>query len=525
MIGGVIVVAVLVSGYLFVDMAGGSGNCSDTTAVALNVAPDLAPTVAELVGDSLPQDLGCADITVTALDSAAAAQGLVGGADVPDLWIPDSMAWVRKANKVLETPVELAARSVAVSPAVILSAAAGTQPPASWLEVMATPEIRLGNPVASSTAAAPVLAAVAETESSNLDPQAVSAALVPAAQAQSKHLSADALKSADGAPKVADSVQASGGMGVVTEQAAVALGPEFHAVVPASGTVFMEYPLVVSAKPEQRAAALDAAERLVGLLTSDSGGAALSAAGFRTSPDAPLDGGRGVGPVEELVIGDAAAAEQALSRWSALAVPTRGLVVIDVSGSMAASAGEGATRIALTQQAALVGEELFPGNAQLGLWAFSLDLGGPQKDYVELAPIRMLDAPSGGSTHRDALAAALGTLGSMVKGGTGLYDTVFAAYQTVLDGYDPSAVNAVIILTDGENEDPSSITRAQLMEGLARMADPARPVVLVAIGITDDADAEVLAEMAKVTGGSSYVARDPADIPTVFVKALSQRQG
>lgn len=524
-IAGVILVAVVLAGYLFVDMASASGNCASMTEVSLNASPDIAPSIAELVATTLPQDRGCVEIEVVARDSAAATQGLVGGADAPDLWIPDSMGWVRKANQSLADPVVLASQAVAVSPAVILSKTGTAETPASWIDVMRTPEIRLGNPVASATAAAPVLAAVAESEASNTDPEAVAASLVPAAQAQSKQLSKDALRSSDGAPRVADSVRSNGGMGVVTEQAAVALGSEFESRVPASGTVFMEYPLVVSAPLEHRAEATAAAAQVLDMLDSDGGGEVLSAAGFRTTSDIPLDGGRGVGEVTELVIGNAAAAEQALARWNALAAPTRGLVVIDVSGSMAAPAGQDATRISLTQRAALVGEALFPGNAQLGLWAFSLDLDGPGKDYVELAEIEVLDAPAGAGTHRDVLAEALGSLDSMVHGGTGLYDTTFAAYREVLAGYDPNAVNAVILLTDGENEDPSSITREQLMEGLARLADPAKPVVVIAIGITDDADAEVLAEIAKVTGGSSYVARDPSDIPMVFVKALSQRQG
>lgn len=522
-IGGIVLVAVLLAGYLFVDMARGSGGCSSTGQASVAVSPDLAPTVAELVDSTSTSDLGCVEFEVLARDSSAATQGLVGGAEVPDLWIPDSMTWVRKANKVLPEPVALAAESVAFSPAVVVAGAGDLPEPASWGEVMRTPGIRLGNPMSSAAAAAPVLAAVAEAEASNTDPQEVAAALVPVAQAQSQQLSDDALTSADGAPAVADSVRANGGKGVVTEQVAVSMGPEFDAAVPATGTVFMAYPLVISASVERRGEATVASGRLLELLSSERGAAALSTAGFRTSAEEPLGGDRGVGVVSELKIGNAATAERALARWSALAVPTRALVAIDVSGSMAAPA-EGGTRMGLTQQAALVGIGLFPDNAQLGLWAFSVDLGGPQVDFKELAPTAKL-GPIGGGSHRDRLGSAVYSLDTMVKGGTGLYDTVFAAYKTALDGYDPNAVNAVIVLTDGENEDPSSITRTQLMEGLARMADPARPVVVVGIGITDDADEEVLAEMAKVTGGSSFIARDPADIPTVFAKALSQRQG
>ena len=78
-------------------------------------------------------------------------------------------------------------------------------------------------------------------------------------------------------------------------------------------------------------------------------------------------------------------------------------------------------------------------------------------------------------------------------------------------------------MTDGANEDPDSISREQLLDVLAREQDPARPVIIVTIGITDDADAAALADISRVTGGSTYIARDPSEISEVFVNALAHR--
>ena len=46
----------------------------------------------------------------------------------------------------------------------------------------------------------------------------------------------------------------------------------------------------------------------------------------------------------------------------------------------------------------------------------------------------------------------------LTGGGTGLYDTALAAYRTALRNYDPHYSNAVVLMTDGRNEDPGSIS-------------------------------------------------------------------
>ncbi len=205
-----------------------------------------------------------------------------------------------------------------------------------------------------------------------------------------------------------------------------------------------------------------------------------------------------------------------------MALPIRTLVAIDVSGSMETPAGN-RSRMDLTVDAALAGNAMFPDSVSAGLWAFSQGLGGGPQDYKEMVPIRRYDTVVDGVTQRQLMAQQATKVEGLIGGGTGLYDTTLAAFRTVQETYDPRAVNSVIILTDGANEDPDSITRDQLMSILEREMDPARPVIIVTIGITDDADAATLAEISRVTGGSSYVAKDPADIANVFVNALAAR--
>lgn len=516
-----IVIVVVVAGIVIYQVARGSG-CSSAEPVAVAVDPDLAPAVQEAVDATSEADRGCTDFEVTAQESSATMNAVLHGQDTPDVWIPESTRWVTKTNRTVDTPVEIADDSVASSP-VVIAARSGNLPAANaWTDALQAPGMRLGNPQASAVAEAPILAAAAEQQGSGAHPAAADQAMVAAAQAQSTRLSDDAESSDDGTAEPLDVLQSTGGPAVVTEQSVLTLGAGYDMTVPQSGTVFMDHPLVVTAPLDRRDSAAEAAEHLASLLDSEDGQEKLSDNGFRIDQQ-PLSDGRGVGGVPETAIADPAAAEAALKKWNVLAVPARSLVVFDVSGSMSYVADDDHSRMQLTQKAALIGESLFPDNTQLGMWAFSLDLDGPQKDYRELAPIKRLDAPAASGNQRDAVQGAIGELGGLVGGGTGLYDTISAAYRQVQSTYDPSAVNSVIVLTDGENEDPVSLTKKQLLRQLHDEADPARPVLIITIGITDDADADVLREISDATGGSSYLARNAADIPQVFAQAIAKR--
>jgi hypothetical protein len=193
-----------------------------------------------------------------------------------------------------------------------------------------------------------------------------------------------------------------------------------------------------------------------------------------------------------------------------------------VTGSMNFQAGA-QTRMQLTQQAAIAGSKLFPDTAALGMWAFSIGLGGGSQDYVELDPVRKMGEVVDGVTQRERLVADITGLDKRTGGATGLYDSTLAAYRTVKANYDARAVNSLILFADRANEDPDSLSLEELLETPERERDPAKPVVIVSIGITDDADAGTLRRISEATGGTSYVARNPQDIPNVFVDALQAR--
>ncbi len=111
----------------------------------------------------------------------------------------------------------------------------------------------------------------------------------------------------------------------------------------------------------------------------------------------------------------------------------------------------------------------------------------------------------------------------LTDGGTGLYDTALAAYSEAVKSYRPHYSNAVVLMTDGRNDDPGSIGLDQLLERLRELRDPDRPVRIVGIAISQDADLASLERMAHATGGDAYLAAQPQDILGVFARAVLSR--
>ena len=105
--------------------------------------------------------------------------------------------------------------------------------------------------------------------------------------------------------------------------------------------------------------------------------------------------------------------------------------------------------------------------------------------------------------------------------GTSLYDTALAAFRDVQRSYRPGEPNVVVLLTDGRNDDPDSLSRAALLRRLRSEQDPDRPVHLLTIAYGQHADVGVLRAMSRVTGGHAYASPNPAEIGRVFFQALS----
>jgi hypothetical protein len=145
-----------------------------------------------------------------------------------------------------------------------------------------------------------------------------------------------------------------------------------------------------------------------------------------------------------------------LATWSAADRRSDVLVAVDVSGSMhARAAGTDAALIDLVKQGITTLGSLLPDNSRLTLWEFGTELD-PPRDYRTLLPGTELDRAG-----RATLGQAVGSLQAR-ETGTGLYDTILAAYRAGQDGYRPDAPTHVVVFTDGRNQsDPGSISPEQ----------------------------------------------------------------
>lgn len=523
------VVVLLVAGGLVWWLSGSdAASCEQTDVVRVAAAPEMAPVLEGVLdgAEGLTAE-DCARAEVTAqepLQTLGDLRALEGDA-LPHVWVPDSTLWPLRAE---ETPLETSG-SVASSPVVLATSADavealgwGATPP-GWGEALAGPQPLAVPDLATSAEGLAALGAVRVALGGGEDADNAVVQAVLAANRGPRLTAEDGLNQAVEGGADAPIVP-------VSEQEVYALNEEADgsalvAVYPAEGSPWLDYPVVeVGTASGADAAAVNAVVRA---LTGEEARTAAGRAGFRTAEGAPPPGaGEATGTQEaapENLQLDPTEAQALLQQLSSLAAPSRILAAFDVSTSMEAPVG-GGTRATLARDAAKSALTLVPDSFALGLWTFAYQLDGEQ-DWVQLVPTRQLSDDAGGTTQRQALAEQLETIpGRLTPGGTGLYDTTLAAVRAARADYDPTAVNSVLVLTDGTNEDDEGgLSLDQLLQTLADEADPQRPIKVIGVALGPDADLSALEQIAEATGGAAYSAVDENDLQTVLFDALRQR--
>ncbi len=207
--------------------------------------------------------------------------------------------------------------------------------------------------------------------------------------------------------------------------------------------------------------------------------------------------------------------------WTITVQSARLTTVVDASGSMATLVpGRNQSRMDVTKESLIRALDQFTPDDEIGLWEFATTLDG-EKDYRRLMETKRLGDPAaGGGSHREKLTAAFAALQPVPGGATGLYDTTLASYQEARSTYVKGKFNALVILTDGSNQDTDGISRSGLVMELKELVDPERPVPVIAIAVGPDADRDEVAEIARVTGGDGYEVSDPAEIQAVILQAI-----
>ncbi|MGY1688835.1 VWA domain-containing protein [Geodermatophilus sp. SYSU D01105] len=528
LIAAAVALVVLVAGGITWWVVGsGSADCDRTDVVRVTVAPELAAVADRVLAEA--DGLGdgdCAGAEVAAQEPLQTVGDLsaLEAADLPHVWVPDSSLWPARADgAALET-----VGSMATSPVVLATSRAAVDAlgwdgsPPGWGEALASDQGIAVPDLASSAEGLAALSAVRTALGGGADADNAVVQAVLAAERGPSVSPADALEAAG-----ADDADAP--LVPVSEQEVHATNsgaedPSLVAVYPSEGSPSLDYPVVrVGSASGADAAAVEA---VVSALTSDAARTALGEAGFRDADGAaPPEAGEATGTREEAPTAvplDPGQVQSLLTQLAELAAPSRILAVFDVSTSMEAPAG-GGTRATLARDAAQSALSLVPGNFALGLWVFANELEGDQ-DWSELVPTRSLETDVEGTTQRDLLDEQLDTVPDRLSpGGTGLYDTTLDAVRAARADFDPTAVNSVLMVTDGTNDD-DGIELDSLLETLRDEADPERPIKVIGVALGPDADLDALEQIAEATEGEAYSAVDPADLQTVLFDALRQRE-
>jgi hypothetical protein len=483
--------------------------------VRVVTATSFAPVLAAIT-PVLDQADDCVRVEVTTADGRAAAKRAT---EVnADVWIPDDGSWAGSAAALdlVGPPAAGAGTVLAASPLYLVAdTATGARlrrAGASWSGlarlVEHSKDIRLvvRDPAGSGDG---LVAAGAAAEAVWLDKDMDASALW-LANARKKTRTVT-----DGGPALP---ARPGEVGIVPEYALLpqlAASGRHLAVLPGTDhTAMLRYtwlPLTAAVADPERVAALD---RLRRELTGPAAGAYLRTANLRSPAAQGTSGDGGLPPpvAKPFELLQPHHIDHVFATWYTGDRQTNLLVAVDVSGSMATpTAGSGAARIELVRQGCRSLAALLPDDSRMGLWEFGSKLDG-ERDYHQLLGITALE-----QGHRRALAGAIDKLAAK-KTGTGLYDTILAAYTSARDAYRPGVPNQVLIFTDGHNEaDPNSLTAAQLAARLGKTVDSRRPVLLSVVTFGTAADAKAVERAVAPARGYVDVLTTADEVAAVFI--------
>ncbi|APS22747.1 von Willebrand factor [Streptomyces sp. Tue 6075] len=532
-----------------------SESCEDS-AVHLSVvaSPDIAPAVRSVAeqarADEVKADGRCLVVEVLARDAHKVAEALAAGDTEPDfqVWLPDSDLWLERAKGLGEGIPVSPSDSVASSPvalAMVPSASRALGWPRktyTWAELVAgalgSDRVRLGaaDPARSATGllALAGIGASSARQGGDSDTRVAQTAKVLAERMSDgdaqvlETLARSTSGAEEGNPKRNQAV-------LISEQAAFTHNAEatgagkLDLFYPEDGTPLLDYPYTLVNEPRLSTTESRAALRFMNLLGDREARATFAEHGFRAGDGSAEDslvaaaGGRKPQPYAEPAAEapSAEALQETLGMWTITVQSARLTTVVDASGSMATLVpGRNQSRMDVTKESLIQALGQFTPNDEIGLWEFATTLDG-EKDYRRLMETKRLGDPAaGGGTHREKLTAAFAGLQPVPGGATGLYDTTLASYKEARSTYVKGKFNALVILTDGSDQDTNGISRSGLIAELKELVDPERPVPVIAIAVGPDADRDEVAEIARITGGDGYEVSDPAEIQAVILQAI-----
>lgn len=303
------------------------------------------------------------------------------------------------------------------------------------------------------------------------------------------------------------------------------------AIYPTEGTLYSDNPLFILdapwVSPKQKAAA----EEFQEFLSTAENQEKVLEYGFRPGNPAvalgdPITTGNGVDPTKPETLLDVPSGEVLtglLDNWATQRKAARVMMVLDVSGSMGEPADPsdpgGPTRLDLAVQAVQDGLDKFKPEDQVGLRIFTTNLGDGTASWQDLSPVSAI------GPKREELRSQVANLAPL--NGTPLYEVVGQSHDEMIEGYDPSLINAVVLLTDGMNDDgePDDDDEQfrQLLDDVTRSSngENSTPVRIFTIAYGAGADPTELRQIAQASNATAYQATDATTIDSVFTAVVS----
>jgi Ca-activated chloride channel family protein len=537
-------------------------SCSGDASANVVVAPRIQTIMAKLASDwaqTNPNVNGvCGSVAISAKESPDMVSALANPnwdpttGPTPDVWVPESSAWVRKASAdadaeriMPDLPPSLARTPTVIAmPRPLAEAAKMLDTPLTWRQIVDKlssskgwqlyqhPEwgafkVGLSDPQ-DSTPGLLALMAISDTDDDG--------EVTPQEQAALLDLKKVIAVKADSTDDILTGIRAAMDKGTSSGLTYVSAFPALEqdvlaynlsqpklplvAIYPQDGIAEADFPYLVLNAGWSNQTRKDVAAAFGRYVRGSAGRAAFQAAGFRDSNRQPGPTMTAANGVSDKLTGLPRAVllpesvQHAAASWTAVTRPTNLLLVFDTSGSMGSVVqGTGKTRLDLTKAAALGALDLFDDSAQVGVWAFSTVTNG--KDYRQLLPL----GPLGKS--RTQVEAAIGALQS--GGNTGLYNTTAAACQYVAANYVAGATNLVVLLTDGadDNNVTGGLSLDALLTSLTTNCGSAdKAVKVITVGLGTNTNSEILRSISAATKAPTFSSPNTFDVSQVVLSAI-----
>lgn len=299
------------------------------------------------------------------------------------------------------------------------------------------------------------------------------------------------------------------------------------AIYPSEGSMWSDNPAVLLNTSWVDENEKTAGKAFLEFLQTDEAQNSLAEYGFRSVSDSVdgsdvLNANLGVDlskPAVSLPKPSVEVATTAKDQWVQIRKPSAVLELIDISGSMDDSMGNGKSKLdgAIESAQGTIGN--FRSTDQIGVWAFTTDIESELGKNV--IPVRDFGPLNNDS---ETIGNSLDELRYADRNGTPLYDSIALSYDYMSEQAESGRINAIVVLSDGADEG-SDMSLNSLLAKLQASGQSEggknNQVRIFTIAYGEGANKDELSKISEATGGQMFDASDPERIEEVFESVIN----